>query len=112
MDSNTKTPVKELYAEVYDYLYGKKSKTLGEFPPLYKESVEIISNKGKRQVVAEKMARFSKKSLQFEGEGFYSGMGEFGEDLQGFNKSLKQIMSYFKEKGEVKENRIYKFKDM
>jgi hypothetical protein len=112
MDSETKAPVKELYAEIYDYLYGKKASTLGEFGPLYKESVEIISKKAKRQVVAEKMARFSKKSLQFEGEGFYSGMGEFGEDLQGFNKSLKQIMAYFKEKGEVKESKIYKFKDM
>jgi len=112
IDSNTKAPVKELYAEVYDYLYGKKSKTLGEFAPLYKESVEIISNKGKRQVVAEKMARFTKRSLQFEGEGFYGGMGEFGADLQDFNNSFKQIMSYFKEKGEVSESKIYKFKDM
>lgn len=112
MDSNTKTPIKELYAEVYDYLYGKKSSTLGEFAPLYKESVEVISNKGKRQVVAEKIARFTKRSLQFEGEGFYGGMGEFGADLQDFNNSFKQIMNYFKEKGEVKENKIYKFKDM
>jgi hypothetical protein len=113
MDSNTKAPVKELYAEVYDYLYGKKASTLGDFAPLYKESVEVISNKGKRQVVAEKMARFTKRSLQFEGEGFYGGMGEFGADLQDFNKSFKQIMSYFKEKKEeVKESKIYKFKDM
>ena len=113
MDSNTKEPVKELYKEVYDYLYGAKSKTLGEFSPLYKESVEVISNKSKRQVVAEKIARFTKRSLQFEGEGFYSGMGEFGEDLQDFNKSLKQIISYFKtKKEEIKESKIYKFKDM
>jgi hypothetical protein len=113
MDSETKAPVKELYTEVYDYLYGKKASTLGEFAPLYKESVEIISNKGKRQVVAEKMARFTKRSLQFEGEGFYGGMGEFGADLQDFNKSFKQIMSYFKaKKEEVKESKIYKFKDM
>jgi hypothetical protein len=113
MDSETKAPVKELYAEVYDYLYGKKASTLGDFAPLYKESVDVISNKGKRQVVAEKMARFTKRSLQFEGEGFYGGMGEFGADLQDFNKSFKQIMSYFKEKkDEVKESKIYKFKDM
>jgi hypothetical protein len=113
MDSETKAPVKELYAEVYDYLYGKKASTLGDFAPLYKESVDVISNKGKRQVVAEKMARFTKRSLQFEGEGFYGGMGEFGADLQDFNKSFKQIMSYFKEKKEeIKESKIYKFKDM
>ena len=113
MNSETKAPVKELYAEVYDYLYGKKASTLGEFAPLYKESVDVISNKGKRQVVAEKMARFTKRSLQFEGEGFYGGMGEFGADLQDFNKSFKQIMSYFKaKKEEAKESKIYKFKDM
>jgi len=113
MNSETKSPVKELYAEVYDYLYGKKASTLGDFAPLYKESVDVISNKGKRQVVAEKMARFTKRSLQFEGEGFYGGMGEFGADLQDFNKSFKQIMSYFKaKKEEAKESKIYKFKDM
>lgn len=112
MDSNTKEPVKQLYSEIYDYLYGAKSKTLGEFSPLYKESVEVISNKSKRQVVAEKMARFTKRSLQFEGEGFYGGMGEFGADLEDFNKTFKEIMSYFKSKSEVKESKIFRFKDL
>lgn len=112
MDSNTKEPVKQLYSEIYDYLYGAKSKTLGEFSPLYKESVEVISNKSKRQVVAEKMARFTKRSLQFEGEGFYGGMGEFGADLEDFNKTFKEIMSYFKAKSEVKESKIFRFKDL
>ena len=112
MDSNTKEPVKELYSEIYDYLYGSKAKTLGEFAPLYKESVEVISNKGKRQVVAEKMARFAKRAQQFEGEGFYGGMGEFGADMQDWNKSFKEIMSYFKAKSEVKESKIFRFKDI
>lgn len=112
MDSNTKEPVKQLYSEIYDYLYGAKSKTLGEFSPLYKESVEVISNKSKRQVVAEKMARFTKRSLQFEGEGFYGGMGEFGADLEDFNKTFKEIMSYFKAKSEVNESKIFRFKDL
>lgn len=112
MDSNTKEPVKQLYSEIYDYLYGAKSKTLGDFSPLYKESVEVISNKSKRQVVAEKMARFTKRSLQFEGEGFYGGMGEFGADLEDFNKTFKEIMSYFKSKSEVKESKIFRFKDL
>jgi hypothetical protein len=112
MDSNTKEPVKQLYSEIYDYLYGAKSKTLGEFAPLYKESVETISNKSKRQIVSEKMARFSKRSLQFEGEGFYGGMGEFGADLEDFNKTFKEIMAYFKAKSEVKESKIFRFKDL
>ena len=112
MDSGTKEPVKQLYAEVYEYLYGSKSKTLGDFGPLYKESVEIISNKGKRQTAAEKIARFAKRSIQFEGEGFYSGLGEFGVDLKEFNETLKQIMDYYKTKStETKESKIQRFGD-
>lgn len=112
MDSETKEPVKQLYSEVYDYLYGAKSKTLSDFGPLYKESVEVIANKSKRQVVAEKIARFAKRAQQFEGEGFYAGMGEFGADMQDWNKSFKEIMEYFKAKSEVKESRIFRFKDI
>ncbi len=112
MDSNTKEPVKELYSEIYQYLYGNKSKTLGDFGPLYKESVDVIANKGKRQTVAEKIARFAKRAQQFEGEGFYGGMGEFGADMQDWNKSFKEIMAYFKSKSEVKESKIFRFKDI
>ena len=97
MNSDTKKPVTDLYNDIFSYLYGKNSKTMSDFGPLYKESVDVISNKSKRQVVAEKIARFSKRSLQFEGEGFYSGLGEFGEDIKEFNSTLNQIMDYFKE---------------
>ena len=111
--TEAKDAVKNLYSQIYSYLYGANKATLGDFGSLYKESVEVLKNKSKSQVVAEKIARFCKRSLQFEGEGFYGGMGEFGADLQDFNKSFKQIMSYFKEKKEeVKESKIYKFKDM
>ena len=98
MEVETKEPVKQLYSEIYSYLYGPNSSTLGDFEKLYKESVEIISNKSKRQVVAEKIARFSKRSLQFEGEGFYSGLGKFGDYLEEFNRTLNQIMEYYKSK--------------
>ena len=88
MSSDSKKPIKDLYKEIYEYLYGKKSQTLGEFGPLYKESINYLLPKtsqntqgGKLQVVAEKIARLSKRTLQFEGQGFYSGIGEFGEDL-------------------------------
>jgi hypothetical protein len=76
--------------------------------PLYKESIQVLQNKSKSQVVAEKIARFSKRSLQFEGENLYGGLGEFGADLKDFNKSLKQIMDGMKsEKSEVKESLRY-----
>ena len=111
MDSNSKEPIKNLYKEIYSYLYGDKSKTLSDFGPLYKESIEILSNKGKSQVVAEKIARLSKRSLQFEGENLYGGLGEFGQDMEEFNTTLKQIMAYMKSKSEVKESRILSFKN-
>lgn len=111
MDSNSKEPIKNLYKEIYSYLYGDKSKTLSDFGPLYKESIEILSNKSKSQVVAEKIARLSKRSFQFEGENLYGGLGEFGQDMEEFNITLKQIMAYMKSKSEVKESRILSFKN-
>lgn len=110
MEVETKEPVKQLYSEIYSYLYGPNSSTLGDFEKLYKESVEIISNKSKRQVVAEKIARFSKRSLQFEGEGFYSGLGKFGDYLEEFNRTLNQIMDYYKSKS-TNESIVIRFEN-
>lgn len=110
MEVETKEPVKELYSDIYSYLYGPNSSTLGDFEKLYKESVEIISNKSKRQVVAEKIARFSKRSLQFEGEGFYSGLGKFGDYLEEFNRTLNQIMDYYKSKS-TNESIVIRFEN-
>jgi hypothetical protein len=98
MDSGTKQPVKDLFKEIYEYLYGNKSKTLSGLGDLYKESLDVISKASSRQVVAEKMARFAKRSMQFEGEGFYSGLGKLGDYLEEYNTTLKQIMDYNKSK--------------
>ena len=98
MDAGTKQPIKDLFKEIYEYLYGDKSKTLSGLGSLYKESVGVISKASSRQVVAEKMARFAKRSMQFEGEGFYSGLGKLGDYLEEYNTTLKQIMDYNKSK--------------
>lgn len=109
MDTSSKEPIKNLYKEIYSYLYGSKSKTLSDFGPLYKESIEILSDKNKYQVVAEKIARLAKRSLQFEGENMYSGLGEFGADMKDFNTTLKEIMASIKSEAiQTKENYVFK----
>ena len=57
-----------------------------------KESIEILSDDKKIVVVAEKIARFVTRSLQFEGENLYGGMDDLGRPLEEFNKTMKEIM--------------------
>lgn len=96
-----KEAIKSLYKDIYEYLYGKYSKTLPDFGPLYKESAEVIAKDDKRKVVAEKIARLAKRTMQFEGENMYGGMGEFGADMSEFNTSLKEIMDSIKAEEKV-----------
>ena len=94
MDSDTKDGVKELYSNIYEYLFGKYSKTLGDVGVLYKES--LVTDKSKNLIFAEKMARLHKRTQQFEGENLYAPLGEFGEDLKTYNETMKEIMDYYK----------------
>jgi hypothetical protein len=96
MDSDTKEGVKTLYSNVYEYLFGKYSKTLSDPGSLYKENV--ATDKKQNLVFAEKMARLYKRTSQFEGENLYAPMGEFGEDLKEYNETMKIITDYFKNK--------------
>lgn len=109
MDVDAKKSIKALYEEVYEHLYGKYSKTMADLGPLYLESVEVISDKNKRKVVAEKIARLAKRTLQFEGQNMYAALGEFGADMRDFNTTLKEIMASFQ--AELKESLVYSFKN-
>jgi hypothetical protein len=94
LDSKNKEVIKSLFVEVNRYLIGDKKETLNaSTTPLYKESMEIISDKNKKIVVAEKIARFAKTALQFDKEGLYGGLGETGKGLQGFVEGIKSIMT-------------------
>jgi len=94
LDSKNKEVIKSLFAEVNRYLVGDKKETLNaSTTPLYKESMEVISDKNKKIVVAEKIARFAKTALQFDKEGLYGGLGETGKGLQGFVEGIKSIMT-------------------
>ena len=94
MDKDTKEGIKELYSNVYEYLFGKYSKTLGDVGSLYKES--LVTDKSKNLIFGEKMARLYKRTQQFEGENLYAPLGEFGEDLKTYNDTMKEIMDYYK----------------
>ena len=94
LDTKNKEIIKSLFTEVNRYLVGDKKATLNAATdPLYKESIEIISDKNKKIVVAEKIARFTKRALQFDGEGLYGGLGETGKNLQPFVEGMKSIMA-------------------
>ena len=110
MDVEAKKSIKALYEEVYEHLYGKYSKTMSDLGPLFKESIEVISDKNKIKVVAEKMARLSKRTMQFEGENMYASLGEFGADMRDFNTTLKEIMTSFKAES-VAESKVFSFKN-
>lgn len=92
VDSNTKSQVKALYNEINRYLVGDKKETIQDKDALYKESLEVISDKNKRVIVAEKIARFTKRALQFDKEGLYGGLGDLTKPLQDYVESIKQIM--------------------
>ena len=98
----TEKAIKSLFTSIYSYLYGKNKATLPLPEKLYKESVEVLQNRSKGQVVAEKISRFALRAMQFEGENLYGGLGEFGTDLKDYNKSLKEIMASMKQ-GEMME---------
>lgn len=105
MDSEAKEEIKDLYADVYDFMYGKKSATLTKPGKLYNESIKDLS-KEKRQVVAEKIARFAVRSLQFEGENMYGGLGDLGKDLKEFNDTFKEVMASYKSEEEETEKGV------
>lgn len=106
MDSEAKEEIKDLYADVYDFMYGKKSATLTKPEKLYNESIKDLS-KENRQVLAEKIARFALRSLQFEGENMYGGLGDLGKDLKEFNETFKEIMASYKSEEGEKEITTY-----
>jgi hypothetical protein len=74
MDAGTKQPIKDLFKEIYEYLYGDKSKTLSGFGALYKESVGVISkgdyleeyNTTLKQIMDYNKSKVSESIITFE----------------------------------------------
>jgi hypothetical protein len=93
-NTKSKDIIKSLYTEINRYLVGDKKGTIQEKDALYKESIDILSDKNKLTIVAEKIARFSKRAVQFDGENMYGGLGDFGANLKSFVDTIKQIKSF------------------
>lgn len=92
VDEETKIQVKSLYREVLRYLIGDKKATLNApAEPLFKESLDVIKDKNKKVIVAEKIARFTMRALQFDGQNLYGPLGELGKPLKEFVDTMKQL---------------------
>lgn len=93
VNSDSKELIKSLYAEINRYLVGDKKATLQDKEALYKEGIEVLSDKNKLVIVAEKIARFTKRALQFDGENLYGGIGDLKVPLKDYVDSMKQLMN-------------------
>lgn len=93
-EPENRATIKSLYFEINRYLVGDKKSTIQEKDALYKENVDVIKNLSKRVLVAEKIARFTKRAIQFDGENLYGGLGDLGKNLKGYVESMKKIMAY------------------
>jgi len=91
-----KDDIKALFKEEWEHLHGKYKETMPRFDKLYNENFQDVIDK--RKIVAEKKARFSLRAMQFEKEGLYGGLATFGDNLETYNETLEQILSYYDSK--------------
>jgi hypothetical protein len=111
-DEENRKIIRSLYSEVRRYLVGDKKATIQEKDVLFKESIDVLKDKNKKVIVAEKLARFSKRALQFDGQNLYGGLGDFGKALKQFVDTLKPILKSKEEKPEAtKESFLRNYSD-
>jgi predicted CopG family antitoxin len=93
-----------LFFEINRFLVGDKKTTLNAAQdPLYKESLEALDNTGTTLNVAQKIAIFTKRAMQFDGENLYGGLGDLGNPLKEYVESMKVITKSEIKKIEVKK---------
>lgn len=112
-NTESKNLIKSLYNDINMYLVGDRKATIQEKDPLYKESYEYLMartaknpNGGKIQTVAEKIARFAKRALQFDGQNLYGGLGDLSNPLKDFVETIKSLMKYPIVKEEPKKKEV------
>jgi hypothetical protein len=114
VDEESKVAIKSLYKEILRYLIGDKKATLNApADSLFVESVDTIKDKNKKIIVAEKIARFTMRAIQFDGQNLYAGLGDLGKPLQQFVDSMKELkkidLEELKEVVKKQESKLLKY---
>ena len=94
MDEKVKDQIIRLYYEIKRYVVGDKKGTLNApKDPLYKESLEFLSDKNKRVILAEKIARFyAGRISQLKGTNLEGGLGDLKQPLLDFRTTMESIL--------------------
>ena len=91
-----KDEIIKLYTEINSFLFGIKAKTLNYEP---NKLNELYKGPGKNLIgnnvdaIAEKIAKFYKRSTQFEEGNLFTKIGEIGTPLKSFVETMKKIVS-------------------
>lgn len=89
VNTENKEIIIKLYKNVIDkYLNDPSVQSVGA---LYNESIDIISDSKKANIVAEKIARFAKRVMQFKGTGL-RGMGEVDLGVYKFIETFDALL--------------------
>ena len=94
-----KEEIIKLYTEINSFLFGAKAKTLNYEPDKLNE---LYKGAGKNLIgnnvdaIAEKIAKFYKRAIQFEEANLYDKIGEFGTSLKSFVDTMKKVNSGIK----------------
>lgn len=96
-----KKTIETLFKEIQSYLVGDKKATLQERDALYKEAnstpapVEPVLSRNNAMLVtvAEKIARFTKRALQFGGKDLFVELGLVGSPLESYIKSINDVIA-------------------
>lgn len=81
-----------IYREVYSCLKGDRASTVPDLGKVT-ESLEILrKNKNKIPVAGELIARFAKRTSQFEENNLFEKLGDLGAEVHAFNTTLQEII--------------------
>ena len=83
--------ITNLYKEIYSCLKGDRAGTIPDIGKLTESIEDLKKDRSKIAVAGELIARFSKRTAQFEENSLYQKLGDLGNEVHGFNISLKEI---------------------